>query len=120
MTGPLHEVLGRRVTPGTLPTGEFTYSVVEVAPGRASGDRRADKRQRTRLRDGTIGERKHRVIADCQIKDRSGTGARLQLDGDFPLPRSFILTDGGSRSIFRADLIWQDGREAGVRLAIIE
>ncbi len=114
---PAREVLGRRVGPGERVRGEFTYSVVELAPTGWSGvERRGDKRQRTRLRDGLIGERKHRTIADCRIKDRSRSGARLQLEKDRPLPKSFVLTDGAARSLYRADLVWQVGRDAGVRL----
>ena len=114
---PAREVLGRRVAPGERVRGEFTYSVVELAPaGWAGIERRGDKRLRTRLRDGLIGERKHRTIADCRIKDRSRGGARLQLEKDRPLPKSFVLTDGAARSLYRADLVWQVGRDAGVRL----
>ncbi len=114
---PTHEELGRLVAPGERARGEFTYSVVEMAPaGWAGIERRSDKRLRTRLRDGLIGERKHRPIADCRIKDRSRSGARLQLDKDRPLPKSFVLTDGAARSLYRADLVWQVGRDAGVKL----
>ncbi len=114
------EVLGRRVAPGEAARGEFTYSVVAVAPAGWTGiERRGDRRLRTRLRDGLIGERKHRIIADCRIKDRSRGGARLQLDKDRPLPKSFVLTDGAARSLYRADLVWQVGRDAGVKLTIL-
>ncbi len=115
------EVLGRRVDRGERVQGEFTYSVVELAPaGWAGIERRGDKRLRTRLRDAVIGERKHRAIAGCRIKDRSRSGARLQLEKDRPLPKSFVLTDGAARSLFRADLVWQVGRDAGVRLTALE
>ena len=114
-------MLGRRVAPGEALHGEFTYSVVEVAPpGWAGLDRRGDKRLRTRLRDGIIGERKHRTIVECRIRDRSRGGARLQLDKDRPLPKSFVLTDGAARSLYRADLVWQVGRDAGVRLTALD
>ena len=119
--GADREVLGRRVAPDEAAPGEFTYSVVEVAPAAPTGrERRGDKRLRTRLRDGIIGERKHRTIADCRIRDRSHGGARLQLDADRPLPKSFVLTDGAARSLYRADLVWQHGRDAGVRLTALE
>lgn len=115
------EELGRRVAPGEAPRGAFTYSVVVAAPVGWSGlERRGDKRLRTRLRDGIIGERKHRAIVECRIRDRSRDGARLQLDKDRPLPKSFVLTDGAARSLFRADLVWQVGRDAGVRLKALE
>lgn len=111
-------VEGRRLAPGTraADAGEFTYSVVTAAAGWVGIERRGTKRLRTRLRDGVIGERKHRVIADCRIVDRSRLGAQLQLDKERPLPPRFVLTDGADREMFRADLVWQAGRAAGVRL----
>lgn len=114
----IRTVEGRRVPPGRQAgtTGEFTYSVVTAPACWMGVERRGSKRLRTRLRDGVIGERKHRVIADCRIVDRSRGGARLQLDKDRPLPERFVLTDGGAREMFRADLVWQAGRQAGVRL----
>lgn len=121
MRRPDHEVLARRVAAGTTAAGEFTYSVVALAPASWSGlERRGDKRLRTRLRDGIIGERKHRSIVDCRISDRSPDGARLRLDGDRRLPHRFVLTDGAARSLYRADLVWQTGRDAGVRLTPLE
>lgn len=122
MTTPRHEVVGRRVAPGAAPEGAFTYSVVllPAAAGWSGLERRGDIRRRTRLRDGIVGERRHRVITDCRIRDRSRGGARLQLDKDRPLPRSFVLTDAASRHLYRADLVWQAGRDAGVRLTPIE
>lgn len=121
MSAPVHEVLGRRVAPGAAPAGDFTYSVVELAPAAWSGlERRGGKRLRTRLRDGIIGERRHGAIAECRISDRSPDGARLRLDGDRRLPQRFVLTDGAARSLFRADLVWQTGRDAGVRLTPLE
>lgn len=122
MTGNApREVLGRRIALGEALQGEFTYSVVEVArPGWAGLERRGDKRLRTRLRDGIIGERKHRTIAECRIRDRSDGGARLQLDKDRLLPKTFVLTDGAARSLYRAELVWQVGRDAGVKLTALD
>ncbi len=116
-TVPHPAVEGRRLRPGEGPnaaTGEFTYSV--VAATWTGHERRVAKRWRTRLRDGLIGERKHRVLADCRITERSRLGARLRLDTAHALPARFVLTDGAAREMFRAELVWQRGREAGVRL----
>lgn len=115
------EVLGRRVAPGVTARGEFTYSVVDVAPaGWAGQERRGDRRLRTRLRDGAIAESRHRIVAECRIRDRSRGGARLQLDKDRPLPRSFVLSDGAARLFYSAELVWQVGRDAGVRLKLLD
>ena len=111
------EVVGRRVAPGAAPQGEFTYSIVVSPPSaRIAGERRDETRRRTHLRDGLLTEHRGRPLVDCQIRDRSRLGARLRLDKDRPLPRTFLLTDAGIRSLFLATLVWRVGRDAGVRL----
>ena len=116
---PGRDVTGRRVEPGQQRSDEFFYTVVVAeAPARAREQRR-DRRVRTRLHEGVIAERPGRVLVDCRIRDRSRTGARLQLDKDRPLPRSFLLTDAACRSQFQATLMWQVGRDAGVKLSPI-
>ena len=116
------QFVGRRVAPGNTVSGEFTYSIVDIAAEAlwAGQERRGARRLRTRLRDGIIGKTKHRSIAQCTIKDRSGGGARLQLDVAHALPPSFVLSDSAARMLYRATLVWQDGREAGVQLVEVE
>ena len=119
-------VTARRVPPGARPNEDFTYSVVLIGarakvPAKASvdrvtGERRTDGRTRTRLRDAVLGEGRGRVLMECRIRDRSRHGARLQLDKDRPLPRAFLLSDPAAGTCYRARLIWQAGRDAGVRL----
>ncbi len=102
----------RRVAAGAPRLDDFTYSVVEPAPG----ERRREGRSRTRLRDGLLGERRGHVLVECRIRDRSRGGARLRLDANHPLPKLFLLTDAASRARFHAALVWQQGLDAGVRL----
>ena len=135
-------ITARRVTPGARLDGEFTYSVVVVAPAskssasqscaskssesksseskspasQAGGERRADGRMRTRLRDATLAEGRGRVLMGCRIRDKSRHGARLHLDKDRPLPKVFLLSDPAAKTCYRATLVWQAGRDAGVRL----
>ena len=136
----LHKnVEGRRIAAGTISLDDFTYSIVEAEPrpvpkrrpavidpipgatrGATTKERRGENRTRTRLRDGVLAEGRGRVLCDCQIRDRSKRGARLQLDSDTPLPQRFLLADPASKTRFRAALVWQDGRDAGVRLAAVE
>ena len=107
--------------------GDFTYYVVasEASTGEArgpagrpaGGERRAGGRIRTRLRDATLSEARGRVLAECRIRDRSRHGAKLELDKACPLPRTFVLRDPAAGTSHRATLIWQKGREAGVRLS---
>jgi hypothetical protein len=120
-SAPPREEIGRRVAPGTKTIGEFTYSVVEAQPAKkTSGDRRGDARTRSRLREGHVAERRGKVLVDCRIRDLSKRGARLQLDKDRPLPKSFLLMEPGRGRSFWATLIWQVGRDAGVKLVPAE
>ena len=113
-------VQGRKVAPGPPDPrlrSEFTYSVVENAPASAARlDKRGTERLRTRLRAGQLADRRNKAIVDCLIQDRSRTGARLRLALDRPLPKSFLLVDEISQARFAAQLAWQKGRDAGVRL----
>ncbi len=130
-------VTARRVKPGARPDEDFTYSVVVIgapagAPAKATrkvtakppaeppageGERRADGRMRTRLRDAVLAEERGRVLMDCRIRDKSRHGARLRLDKDLPLPGIFLLKDPATGTCYRATLVWQAGHDAGVRLA---
>lgn len=110
------EILGRRVPAGREGGGDFTYSVVDAPAPEGAGERRGDRRLRMRLHDGVLSQGSGRAIVDCRICDQSSTGAKLQLHADRALPPSFLLTDNARRIRFRAVLVWQNGREAGVRL----
>lgn len=116
-------VLGRRLRQGEIAPSDFTYTVVEAnipEPARWDGqDRRVGKRVRSRLREAVIGERKSRPLVDCRITNRSKSGARLRLVEDWPLPQSFVLSDGASCCCFYAVLVWQIGADAGVKLVAI-
>jgi hypothetical protein len=111
--------LGRKVGPGPLSEqlrSEFTYSVISVAPSKGPpADKRSNERLRTRLRAGQLTDKRHGVIVDCLIQDRSHTGARLRLAQDRPLPKLFLLSDDVSQVQFWVQLAWQKGRDAGVK-----
>jgi hypothetical protein len=117
MTAPIE--IGRKVGPGPLSEqlrSEFTYSVIGVAPSKAPpADKRSNERLRTRLRAGQLTDKRHEVIVDCLIHDRSRTGARLRLALDRPLPKLFLLADHVTQVQFWVQLAWQKGRDAGVK-----
>ena len=116
-------VTGVKVGPGPLDKhlqDAFTYSIIETAERKITLlDKRDDDRMRTRLRGGLVSDGQNKVIADCLIQDRSPGGARLRLAQDRPLPRRFLLSDEASQSRFWARLVWQKGREAGVKLVAL-
>lgn len=112
-----HDVVGRRVAAGQLAKDDFTYTVVEVS---RKGERRAEGRVRTHLREGSVKESRGRHIVECRIRELSRKGARLQLDRERPLPKTFLLREAGTESTYMATLIWQMGRDAGVRIARVE
>jgi hypothetical protein len=129
-------VSGRRVERGHLMAGEFTYYSVVTSPpvaplvaplitpmagpvrgaGATPAERRTDRRVGTRLREGIICDAGSRSRLDCLIRDLSRTGAKLMLGTTRALPRYFLLTDTASRTTFRARVMWQAGREVGVKL----
>lgn len=118
---PPREVVGRRVAPGSGPSRDFTYSVVEpTGPARAGGERRGERRIASHLREANASEARGRPIVDCRIRNLSRGGARLQLDHERPLPRSFMLREPGTGRCFLARLIWQRGRDAGVKLVSVD
>jgi hypothetical protein len=116
-------VQGRRIRPGDPAPQlrhEFTYSIIETPPRPSvASDKRRAERLRTRLRSGMLLDRRHKVIVDCLIQDRSRTGARLRLAQGRPLPKVFLLSDDVGKTQFWAQLAWQNGRDAGVRLVPI-
>ena len=116
-------VTGVKVGPGPLDKhlrDAFTYSIIDTAESKITLlDKRDDERMRTRLRGGLVSNEQNRVITDCLIQDRSRSGARLRLAQDRPLPRRFLLSDEASQSRFWARLVWQKGREAGVKLVAL-
>ena len=109
------DVIGRRVGAGHATAGECPNPGVTALAPTPTGARRADRRIRTRLRDGIVAP--GRGLINVVIRDRSGAGARLQLNEDVRLPPVFLLTDTALRARFRARLMWQAGRDAGVKLA---
>ena len=121
--GPVWDVQGRRVRAGDAARSDFTYFVVEIpASDRPPtnhppmNERRSGRRMRTRLHQGLIAERTGGPVIDCLIRDQTSHGARLQLDKHRPLPRTFLLTDTATRKQVRVALVWQVGRNAGVRI----
>jgi hypothetical protein len=54
----------------------------------------------------------------CVVKDISSNGARLQLGGPNPLPQRFQLELTGRGERVGAQLVWQNGTEAGVQFLL--
>jgi len=51
----------------------------------------------------------------CSIKDLSETGARITLARGQPVPKIIALANLTSRVLYKAQIVWNDGRHAGVR-----
>ncbi len=54
--------------------------------------------------------------APCAIRDRSPGGARIVMTRSCVLPSAFTLIETKSGRSWRAELVWSDDRQAGVRL----
>lgn len=90
---------------------EFAYCVTET---KESDDRRSMRRRRTRLRSGKILDIRNVFLIECQIYDRSDTGARLRLVGDISLPSRIRLYEDASERLFDAAIAWRKGRVIGI------
>jgi PilZ domain len=93
-----------------------TYSVIEPASKRLRrGDKRFAERRRTRLRTGKITDLMNRFIVECQLHDRSTSGARIRLMAHFRLPLWVRFYDDELRTIDTAEVMWRDKLEIGLR-----
>jgi hypothetical protein len=78
-----------------------------------AGERRAEPRRRV-LRSGKL-TFSPAFSLDCPIRDESDTGARIHTGGA-PLPRAVVLLSVTRRIAHEAQVVWQHGEEAGVKL----
>ena len=51
---------------------------------------------------------------DCPIRDLTDAGARIALRGQ-PIPSSVYLINLSDRTVHKARVVWNDGREAGLQ-----
>jgi hypothetical protein len=65
---------------GVASDSSVTYTVIDPPLKRfRKADNRNEQRSRTRLRTGKITSLINRFIVECQLHDRSPTGARIRL-----------------------------------------
>jgi hypothetical protein len=95
------------------PKNTVYFAVKTALPG----EKRASPRRRTRLRSGIILDQASAVIVECQIYERSKTGARLRLFSDVPVPSNIRLFDEVAKRLTHARVVWRRHREIGVRFA---
>ena len=93
----------------------FTYVVVVPPTKERSGDRRANPRQRTRLRSAKVADRQGRFVTECLMYDLSLNGSRLRHPANVVLPASFQLYDDQSGTLYQATVLWRRGQETGIR-----
>jgi len=89
---------------------EFAYCVTETkeatTDGRCAAAARVCGRQDPDIRNV--------FLIECQIYDRSDTGARLRLVGDISLPSRIRLYEDASERLFDAAIAWRKGRVIGI------
>ncbi|MBO0661230.1 hypothetical protein LQ948_01475 [Jiella sp. MQZ9-1] len=78
-------------------------------------DNRVYPRRRTRLRPVKIAGMSRQFLDEGTLYDLSKGGARIRRIGDRPLPRRFLLLDEVELKFWQVALVWESGREAGVR-----
>jgi len=93
------------------PRPDFAYYVVKTCD---AGDQRLAHRRRTRLRSGKVLDPCNAFLSECQIYDRSETGARIRLSGDRPVPSWIRLYEDWPERLLEAHVVWRKGREMGL------
>src|ERR1700761_4710532 len=51
----------------------------------------------------------------CSIRDISDTGAKIALPKGQPIPKTIALANLTARVLYKAEVVWNNGRDAGVR-----
>lgn len=77
-------------------------------------DKRAMRRQRL-LKGALITARDHATAITCAVRDLSDTGARLRIDCLSVVPHAFTLIIDLDGIEVDCEVMWQRGRELGVR-----
>lgn len=96
------------------PFNDITYYVVKTA---SQGDKRLKPRWRTRLRSGMILDPRNGFSTDCQVYDRSETGARLRLHADVSIPANIRLYEDARETPIDAWVVWRKNHEIGIWFA---
>jgi len=99
--------------------GLVAYAVID--PGEKGGhsdslEKRADGRNRTRLRSAKLLDLGDRFLCECLIHDRSTNGLRLVLQRNLLIPRRLQLCDDESLELALVTVAWRRGAQIGVRL----
>jgi hypothetical protein len=94
--------------------GEIAYWV--VPPERHLAERRADPRERTRLRSAKLLDGAYRFLCEGRICDRSRHGLRVALARDIALPPQLAVHIDETAQVRDAQVIWRRGSTIGIRL----
>lgn len=86
-----------------------------MARHKSSKDRRAEERQRTRLRSGKIIGLDGRFLVECQFSDIAPHGAKLRTAEASRVPERFWLFDDFYVRALLARIVWRGGAELGVQ-----
>ncbi len=78
-------------------------------------DRRQSERQAVNS-PASIRDDDGRLLATCMVCNLSEGGAKLQLEGNWDVPKEFCLVLGPMRNVGRrCQMIWRIGNKVGVR-----
>lgn len=106
----------RKIASGSVRPDAVELVTYSVLPSPAK-DRRANPRQRTRLRSGKIADGEGRFVTECLIHDLSSNGARLRHPTRTVLPARIYVYDDQSSALRYALVLWRKGHETGVRFS---
>ncbi len=84
----------------------------------ATAQPRAERRPKSRRRVLLAGKVSYFDGAHefaCSIRDISDTGAKIALPKGQPIPKTIALANLTARVLYKAEVVWNNGRDAGVR-----
>ena len=80
-------------------------------------DVRLSQRRRTRLRPVKLAGLSRQFLDEGTLFDQSKGGARIRRRTDRPLPSRFLVLDEIEMTLMPVAVVWEKGREIGVRFA---
>ena len=109
------ELLSRRLSPATPAVDQPVQAVQPAQPAeQQKPEQRTGDRAKV-LRSGKIIYNNKMSVADCKIRDISGTGCRISAESTAGLPRHFTLHIVNGDVRHECEVAWRSSSELGVK-----
>jgi hypothetical protein len=95
--------------------GRVAYRVLPAVSAARSGERRASRRRRSRLRSAKLLDSNNRFLCECLVHDYSTAGLRLTLMKNIGLPSRCVVFDDETGDAKAVAVVWRRGSLVGMR-----